>query len=106
MRQEGNAVNSLQLLTESGFFWQDRIKGFARMNDRVLALWYRMPNELVAESELVQIAKSLLRMVSTQEDDGGFFTVKKDHHPLQVHVHFNRWPHDLKPLFGREESVH
>ncbi|WP_053957892.1 hypothetical protein [Sulfobacillus thermosulfidooxidans] len=99
-------MNSLQLLTESGFFWQDRIKGFARRNDHVLTLWYRLPNELVAEKELVQIAKSLLRIVSSKADGGGFFTVEKDHHPLAVHVHFNQWPHDLKPMFMREESVH
>lgn len=102
-------MNLSRVLIESGFFWQDQTKGFNWIDDRVLALWYQMPNPEVAEAELVQLAKSLLRQDSVQGTDPssrGHFVLYTDVSPRTVHVHFVTCEPDLKPAFRLTEGVH
>ncbi len=102
-------MNLSRMLMESGFSWQGKTKGFCRIDDRTLAVWYKMPNLEVARAELVELAKSLLRQDLAENADPsekGHFALDIGENPCTLHIHFATWPLDLEPVFPLSEGVH
>ncbi len=102
-------MNLSRLLMESGFYWQGKTKGFCRLDDHVVAIWYNIPNRDLAQAELVQLAKSLLRQHFAEEEnasDRGYFILDTGANASTVHVHFVTWPSELEPDWYLSEGVH
>lgn len=100
-------MNCLQLLMHAGFYWDDRVKGCCRISDRVLSLWYRMPNPQVAERELIQVAQALLRIAGPHHSDKlGHYQIYREDAKVAIYVHFAAWPNDLTPVVNISEGWH